>query len=295
VVSFAVKAGPSIRSDLASSSSDGSPKWLRNVKDGKDLRVRFLQDPDDWMKFKEHYSPNTKYFPCTQDSSCPGCTSDEERLQYPSQRYIAQVFIVHEPGDAKDIGKVVPLKMSRDLANRMITRCDRNGGTLLNRDYTIIRKGNDKDTTWDAEAEDKTPFDVSKVEFVDPNPILERIYNDVWGSSSPAPREEAPVPVKTPGIRELIKNSTVGKDAEDDKPPFDPAPAQGAVVESGPVQLTVVEPKVEEPVEITEAYLRSLDMDQLATLLDSQGIKVPESVELNSTAIVDWVIAEFGA
>jgi hypothetical protein len=199
MVSFASKSAD-IRADLVRSTSGA--QWLRTVRDGKDLRVRFLQDPEDWDKYKEHYGQSAGFFPCTQDARCPGCTSDDERMKKASRRYISQVLIVQEEG-AQDVGKVAALKMPLDLANRVVNKCDRNGGTLLNRDYTLIRTGNGLDTEYDVEVEDKSTIDLNKFEHVDVEGILTSMFESAWGAPS------QPKPAKTEAKAE-----------EDDKPPF---------------------------------------------------------------------------
>lgn len=208
MVSFASKAGPNVREDVKRSTGGG--KFLRTIRDGKDCRVRFLQDPEDWFKYREHFSQATKFFPCTNDSSCPGCSSDDEKLAKSSRRYIANVVIVAEK-DAKDEGQVALLKIPVDLANRLINKADRNGGTLLTRDYTLIRTGNSLDTTYDAEAEDKAPVNTEAFPKLDPEPYLAEMFDSAWGTDKLekiVDREDAAKPL------------ALVKDEEEDKPPF---------------------------------------------------------------------------
>jgi len=216
MVSFASKAGNNVRQDIKSSAGGGAG-YLRTFKDGKDSRVRFLQDPEEWLKYREHYSQETKYFPCTQDDSCPGCTSDNERMKYASRKYIAQVLIVSEQ-DAQDEGKVRAVKLTVDLANRLVNKADRNGGTLTNRDYTIIRIGNDKNTTYDVEVEDKSAVDLAKFELVDVEAILNQMFESAWGNRE---KEEKP---QRKSVREELREKSAEIKAEkeegEDKPPF---------------------------------------------------------------------------
>lgn len=192
---FGSKAGENVRDDIKRSSGQGN--FMKNVQDGKDLRVRFLQDPEDWYKFREHYSEETKFFPCTQDDACPGCNSDSEKLKKSSRRYAASVLDVKE-------GKVICLKMPVDLANRVTSKCDRNGGTLLDRDYTLIRTGKGLDTTYDVEAEDKTVIDVSRYEKIDPEPLLVESFEEAFGTKE----------------RERVEDRQQKNAQEEDKPPF---------------------------------------------------------------------------
>lgn len=220
MVSFARKA-TNIHSDLQKSSSGGAG-YLRGIKAGKDLRVRFLQDPTEWLEFAEHYSRGTGFFPCgANEGYCGGCESDDDQMRRAGVKYIAQVLIQHEDG-AKDVGEVRALKIPRTLANRLTARAERNGSTLLNRDYTIIRSGSGIDTEYDVETEDKSPLDLSKYVHVDVDSILEQM----WEQNAPKPLGERAATVhnraKVPSVTETMLHAvpTVPAQAESD----DPAP-----------------------------------------------------------------------
>lgn len=177
---FTTKAGENVRDDVKRSSGGG--EYIQNVKDGKDLRVRFLQEPEDWVKYREHYSDDTKFVPCAgSEEECPACRSSNDKLKKSSRRYACNVLDVKE-------GKVIALKLPVDLANRVIAKCDRNGGTLLNRDLTLIRMGKGLDTTYDVEVEDKVQMDLTrfKTDWKDIEGLLEVAYNDTWGEDKPA-------------------------------------------------------------------------------------------------------------
>lgn len=175
MVQFGTKAGDDAADTIRKESSGGGGgQWFSRVRPGKDMRVRFLTEPKGWYKYYEHYSDATKYFPCTQDDSCPGCKSDNERLQRKSKRYVANVL------DVK-FNSVVMLKMPLTLANKMVTRYERNT-TLLSRDFTLICTGQGLDVDYDVEQEDKTDVDVSKYTLLDPEPILQSMYAEAFGA-----------------------------------------------------------------------------------------------------------------
>jgi uncharacterized protein YeaO (DUF488 family) len=178
---FSEDTGDKVREDVKRASGQGD--WMKSLQDGKDLRVRYLQDPEQWKKFREHYSQETKFFPCTQKKDCPGCSSDSEQLQKSSRRYAAKVLDVKE-------AKVIALKMPVDLANRVIGKADRNGGTLLTRDYTLIRTGKGLDTTYDVEAEDKSEVDLRRyqvdAEAIDIEKMLVDQYEEAFGKQPEA-------------------------------------------------------------------------------------------------------------
>lgn len=191
---FGTKAGENVREDIKRSSGGGD--WLKTVQDGKDLRVRFLQDPEDWYKFQEHYSDETKFFPCTQNNECPGCNSANEKMRKRSRRYAANVLDVKE-------GKVVALKLPLDLANRVTNKCDRNNGTLLDRDLTLIRSGKGLDTTYDVEMEDRQSLDLSRYELMEIEPMLANSFAEAFGTAK---------------LEEVA--DAAQKRAEEEKPPF---------------------------------------------------------------------------
>lgn len=174
---FSEDTGDNIRDDVKRASGQGD--WIKSLQDGKDLRVRFLQDPEQWKKYREHYSQETKFFPCKGErNGCPGCNSDSDQLKKSSRRYVSKVLDVKE-------AKVIALKMPVDLANRVIGKADRNGGTLLTRDYTLIRTGKGLDTTYDVEAEDKSEVDLARYSTdagsIDIEKMLQDQYEEAFG------------------------------------------------------------------------------------------------------------------
>lgn len=298
MVSFGSKAGSSIRQDLKNASGNGS--FLRTLQDGKDLRVRFLQDPEDWYKYKEHYSQATKFFPCTQDDTCPGCNSDSEQLQRASKRYAASVLDVEQ-------GKVIPLKMPIDLANRVTNKCDRNGGTLLDRDFTLIRTGKGmNDTTYDVEAEDKTQVDLSRYEKIDIEAILAASYNETFGDNpNPDPVVDTSPQATIVELQKQLQEIQQRAAAEPPK------------VQSGPVTLSVpgatpMEQKKNleesgmptaspEPTPTTGGddgfvsmeQLQDMDGDTLRRFVADNGL-TPPAEAFDKDSLLTWLLSEFG-
>lgn len=215
MVSFARRA-TNIHEDLKKPTG-GNAGWLRNIRAGKDLRVRFLQNPDEWLEYREHYSQGTGFFPCGGDADfCGGCASLDDKLAKSSLKYIAQVLIQHEEG-AKDIGEVRALKIPRTLANKLVARAERNGGTLLNRDYTLIRVGSGFDTEYDVESEDKSPVDLGRYTHVDVDAIL----SQMWEENAPKLTERPLLATKTPreyGIH--LVETAPQTDSAEEPPPF---------------------------------------------------------------------------
>lgn len=270
MVTFSTVAGSAIRDDLKRRSA-GSGQWMLTVQDGKDLRVRFLQEPENWVRFREHYSEATKYFPCTgDDSTCPGCTSDSDALRRASTRYAANVI-------DKARGDVRVLKMPLDLANRVTAKCDRNGGTLLNRDITLIRSGKSTDTTYDVEIEDKVAMNLDMYELQDAEAFLQQTFQDAIGS--------APIASAKP-VKALHAVADEAQAQTDDEPPW---------------AIKKEEPKAEAPAddnEITVEELNAMSETQLKALLSAEGLvaEFEESgKEASAEGIRGWIIEKFSA
>jgi hypothetical protein len=165
----------------------GDGLYLRTFKDG-DTTVRFLEETDDWIQFREHYTRDRKSFPCTGDKwSCPGCTSDDEEVSRSSRKYACNVYVVKG-------GYVAPYRIPITLAKKMFTRSERNDGTVLNRDYTVMKTGKGMDTDYDVEQDDKYTMDVKTLlkDGQDIEEILQASFNEIWGSvDDPKPRANA--------------------------------------------------------------------------------------------------------
>lgn len=165
------------RGDAPEIESDG--RYLRNFKKGE-VKVRFLEETQDWIVFREHYLEG-KSFPCTQDSdSCPGCTHPDEDVQRASRKYATNIYLV-------DVEKTLPFRIPVSLAKSMDTRSDKNGGTILNRDYVVMRSGKGLDTEYDVDSDERYALDTKSLlkDGLDINELLEESYNEVWG-----PKEE---------------------------------------------------------------------------------------------------------
>lgn len=308
MVTFGSKAGSNVRDQLKRASGNG--QFLTTLKDGKDLRVRFLQNPEDWYGYREHYSQSTNFFPCTQDDTCPGCNSESEQLQRSSKRYVASVLDVAQ-------AKVVPLKMPIDLANRVTNKCDRNNGTLLDRDFTLIRTGKGRDdTTYDVEAEDKTPVDLSRYETVDPEPILAQSFQETFGDGPPAPVVDTSAAAQLERVQAQLAEMKAAQAAQ----AADVAPK---VVASGPVTLRPPSPtpstaeaqvstsEISSPKEpsqdqtpgngsdstddgfVSIEQLNAMDGDTLRKLVAENGLTPPEGA-IDRDSLLEWLLGEFG-
>jgi hypothetical protein len=130
----------------------GDGMYLRNFKDGE-VTVRFLEECDEWIVFREHYTAERKSFPCTGDDNCPGCNSDDEQVKRSSRKYATNVWIPKN-------NVVIPFRIPITLAKRLFARAERNDGTITNRDYVVMRTGKGLEVEYDVEADDKYTVDL---------------------------------------------------------------------------------------------------------------------------------------
>jgi hypothetical protein len=175
------KAGSVSRIRKDAERSSGDRTWVRYLKEGEDLTIRFLTEPDEWYSYREHFDPGVGFFPCIgKDNSCPGCEHASDQVQRSSRRYLANALVVDE-------GLVVPVKLPLDLANRLVARYERNSNTLTNRDYTLHRMGKGLDTTYDVSPEDKSELDVSGYKLIDLEKVLIHQFEDAFDLNEDTP------------------------------------------------------------------------------------------------------------
>jgi hypothetical protein len=239
------KAGSVKRLKKEMDRSKGGNVWIKNVREGEDMTVRFLTEPDEWYAYREHYDPSVNFFPCIgKDADCPGCSHESEKVQRSSRRYLANALDV-------EAGAVIPLKLPLDLANRLVARYERNGGTILNRDYTLHRMGTGLDTTYDVTPEDKVDLDLS--EYQDKLHDLEKAlitqFEDAFGLDSGEEPEEQPAPAKKAARKRAPEPELDTEDDEDDEVPSEPSASseedgeEGYLTEEQALQMTKVQLK----------------------------------------------------
>lgn len=160
-----------LKSDLKKSSGGGT--WVKSIPKDEELKVRFLTEPSEWFKYEEHYIEDVNYFPCTGDD-CPGCAAmKKDKKARSSRRYLANALDVENE-------RVVPLKLPATLANRLVSRFERYG-TLMDRDYVLIREGSGTNTVYDADTEPKSKRAVSKYDLLDLEKVLVEQFEDAFG------------------------------------------------------------------------------------------------------------------
>jgi hypothetical protein len=185
--------------------SSGGSVWIKGIQADKDLTVRFKTEPDEWYAYREHYDPDVRFFPCIgKDNDCPGCEHPSDKVQRTSRRYLA---------DALDTqtGQSIPLKLPLDLANRLVARYDRAGGTICDRDYTLHRMGQGLDTTYDVTPEEKSKVDTSAHPAIDLEKALIDQFEDAFDLDSSETVESTPRGLDT------------SSDEDDDDVPSEPS------------------------------------------------------------------------
>lgn len=268
--------------------------WPRSLRAGE-TRVRFLTEIPEWQEYYEHYDETVKFFPCTEDkTTCPGCTSPEERTRRASRRYLAPVL------DPKT-GRVYGLKLPVDLANRLSLRNDRNNGTITNRDYTLIRTGSGLETDYDVEQEEKVPIDLSVyADHIDIEEMLSSQFAAAWPDFNPNGTQAQPPP--EPRRRGRPRKTT---EAEEDDRPATRAAAEraknlpgrtedGGFADDPPSRAPApAEPEAEGGVmELTEDDLRKMARPDLIKL--ARQAELPITLTMNREQIVDMFLEQFG-
>lgn len=196
--------------------------WIKYIPDGS-IRVRFLEEVEEWANYYEHWDANArKYFPCKDDYSCAGCKLDMDR----SVKYLTNAVLL----DDKSL-RVVPLKIPQSLANRLAARAEKYK-TITDRDYELMRSGKGLDTEYDldSEAPDKRKF--PKVELHDLEKVLRDAYTAVFGDEDDDERKPRK-PKKESQTAEVAKTKKKHEVVEDDvwaATPKDPVKGKKKVV-----------------------------------------------------------------
>lgn len=269
---------------LKKSLDSSNATWVKYIKEDESITVRFLTEPDEWFRYYEHYDQVLGFFPCIGDE-CPGCESPNERTQYASQRYLANVVLTEE-------GKVAPLKMAKDLANRVVARFERYG-TLLDRDYVLSRTGTFKDVLYDVDAEAPSALDLGRYDLLDLEAVLEEQVLDALGDDDdepkPAKKKAAPKKAKAkkapePEVDDDDEEETVIVEADDE------VPSDGADEEEpeGTIVSAEDDEDDEEVIELSEDELLAMSVNDLKSIAVQVGVDISPS--MRKSALVDAIL-----
>jgi len=231
----------------------GGQEFMKYPKEGDNV-LRILDEPDKWVYYWEHYNPGGYPFPCTNNrESCPGCTSDVEKMARASRKIAFNAF----DGQYTNVWKV-----PKTVADKLKARWERIG-TIRDRDY-IIRQlrekvGNKTNYDYDVEGLDKEPFDFEEVEQYtrDPETMLAQAYEEAWGDDA-----------------KVRESKAQAKETED----------------SNKLRAKIQRSQPKEEKVYSEADLRNMDVWDLAALCKREGIgEIPKDME-TSDQIVDWML-----
>lgn len=147
------------------------------------LLVRFLQEPNKWVEYFEHYNgPNSdpRYSPCVTD--CERCEDGNKA----AKKYLANVLDVTK-------NAVVALKMPTSLVEQLL-KFEGKYGTVIDRDYELSREGSGLDTTYSAIPESPTRVSVSRYakSLFDLEDLLEQWVDEEDGDDEDEEEEEEP-------------------------------------------------------------------------------------------------------
>lgn len=262
--------------DLDPIASDGGGRYINYFKDGV-TTIRILEELGSWTKVWMHFNQSKKIeYPCTGDrETCPGHNSEDQRESKASLRYIVNAL-------DRNTGYVnlykIPSSIEPDFE-----RQSAKFGTLLDRDYEVIREKSERGTSYSIDRCDPDDLDISEhMQYVkDHGPALQEAFIDVWGG---LPGEEDYTGGEVFGLKpkkskvaKVDKSwSEQGSGAADDKPPFSQPDSE----------------RVEQDQEYTEAQLRAMTAKEVRGIYENLGIKVPKKIKDDTNALVDKLINE---
>jgi len=145
------------------------------------------------------------------------------------------------------------------LANRLQTRSERNDGTIMNRDYVVIKTGEGLDTEYDVENGDKYEISGSH-SLYDIEDMLEQAFIDGAGMT----------PEESTTAHKVVPE-------EEEKAPFSEPPVQSASEDDEDF--------------ITEEAVRAMNMVQLLNLMLEEKMSVPPKIK-DEKALAEYVISQ---
>lgn len=181
-----VLSGPgklgSIKAVKQSLKSKGNAN-IRNVPKEDSITVRFLENPEDFYGYYEHFVNGT-YQPCVTDE-CDGCTSDNPEESKKMFRYLANAYVV-------DDQKVRLLKLPKSLVESLVEFYTKYK-TLLDRDYELKRTGSGQnDTRYTAVPESESKMKLSRFmdQMFDHEDELSKLIDGAEDEPEPKPKKK---------------------------------------------------------------------------------------------------------
>jgi hypothetical protein len=273
-------------------SGGGSGTFIKFIPKDGSMTVRFLEDPEEWINYVEHYDEVLrKSFPCVE-ANCPGCATDSRK----SSRYLANAVDIEND-------RVVPLQLPKTLVSSLVAMYDRMG-TMLDRDFELIRSGEGLDTTYSAIPDAPLPRKMTKYTPHD----LEQVLDDAWKAmhgieevdddddEDVEPVAKQPKPAKKVAPRKKSKAAKKQVDHEDvAEPEFTPDVDDDDDEDMAPTDASVEDIVANEDDEddvavdddddyITEAELKAMDLGPLRAFarecgVNTKGMSKPQIIE----------------
>lgn len=183
--------------------SKGNPN-VRVISAENSLTVRFLEDPEDWHGYHEHYYDGN-YMPCAD--GCPACASDDPDEKRRTFKYLANAYVV-------DDQKVRAVKLPKSLVE-ILAAYKKKYGTLLDRDYELSRTGSGQnDTRYMGVPETPTKMKLSRFTPLD----LSEVLQSMLGDDDDDDDDDEPVAKKKKKSKKSDPSPWQDDDEDDDEP-----------------------------------------------------------------------------
>lgn len=215
--------------------ANGNEIWLA---EGDVVKLRFLQEPNKWQFFDEHYNKGKGFFPCVgEDEGCEGCEND---IPLSVDRVFTNVYVYEVERAARGaykakvqkINAVKLMKLDRNLQPVVLVHASKRG-TLMDADVEISRLENNKYTTeWEAPSSKPK---LEKGSLIDAEEHLQAKVDAMYG----AKKKRKPVD------EDEYEEEDVEEEEEDDDEPA-PRRAGKASVKTAPKPASRKKAEVEE-------------------------------------------------
>lgn len=258
-----------------STNTDSGGDWIRYFKKGE-TRIRLLDEIDDWTEYWAHFNQSVnRDYPCTSNKAkCPGCNSSNEREAKASKRYLA---------NAVQEGYVNLYKIPASIKAEFDRFADKDSGSILKRDYTVVRMETDAGTKYTVDREERDGRDLTEFKPKDHQVALKEAFVEVWGQE---PNEDGGIDLATSAAAAVAQQAKQAEREEQQAVEKDLSEAEKRGLPADPPS----EPQ-EEPGEkvLTEDGVRSMSVDQILGLFKQCQITPPETD--NAQELADALIA----
>lgn len=179
--------------DVSKSNKQGLT-YINYIPDGS-TTVRFLSEPVDWIQYPEWYDKdNKKSYPVLRSAEIE--IPDDARI---AKRFLAPVLLV-------DDDEVVTMKLPKTAVEQLFVSYDRNG-TVMDRDFDIIRSGERLKTTYQIYAGEKMKRPLNKYDAPDVSEVLDNWARETLAEFKGETLEEVDEKPKKPKTKEFKRNT----------------------------------------------------------------------------------------